>query len=903
MQNIILEVARYMIILLMVYYTWQSFVYFFSNTKEKKRKIVNRQNLCLAGVHVLGYLSGYLATGKEEMIFLYGAQAVYFLCVIFLFRVFYPESSHMLMSHMCMLMSLGFVLLARLSFSLAVKQFAIVCAGTVLVSVIPWIMKKNRALRKLAWLYGAVGMFLLLWVYLRADTTNGAKLFLDFKYFSLQPSEFVKLVYVFFIAAMFEKSGSFRQVVITSLMAAVHVLLLVASKDLGGALIYALVYLFMLYAATGRSLYLFGGLLCGSAASWVAWKCFDHIQVRVTAWLDPWSVIENKGYQIAQSLFAIGTGGFFGTGLYQGSPGQIPVVEQDFIFSALAEELGGVVALCVILICLSCLLLFFYIARESGSPFYRYLTFGLAATYGIQVFLTIGGAIKLIPSTGVTLPLVSYGGSSVLSTLCMFAVMQGVYIQKKEKSAEGKKEISRMMVLFAALFFLLSGYLVWFLIFQSRGVIQNPYNLRQENLEKKIVRGSIYSADGEVLAETRITEAGEETRVYPYDNLFSHVVGYSQNGKTGLELKYNFELLTSDIPIYEKIYLDFSDEKSPGDEIVTTLSVRLQQVAEEAMEDYRGAVVVLEPSTGKILAMVSKPDYNPNTILADWESLIHAENTDGVLLNRATQGLYPPGSTFKIVTALQYLRENPSAMEDFSYECSGIFSTQYAEINCYHGTSHGSLDFTSAFAKSCNGAFAQMAATFSASDFAALCNKMLFNTELPYPLAYRKSSFSLTEETSDWELLQMAIGQGTVEISPLHNALITAAVANGGVLMKPYLVTEIRSVYRDTVKQYLPTVYERLMTPEEAAALTRLMTACVTDGTGYAVLANDYTAAGKTGTAEWHSQKASHSWFVGFAPAENPRIVVSVVLEEAGTGSDHAAPVARKIFDAFFENP
>lgn len=458
------------------------------------------------------------------------------------------------------------------------------------------------------------------------------------------------------------------------------------------------------------------------------------------------------------------------------------------------------------------------------------------------------------------------------------------------------------MYLFTVLFLILCGYFSWFLIFESREVINNPYNLRQENFEKKIIRGSILSADGEVLAETLVTETGEEARFYPYGNLFSHVVGYSQNGKTGLELKYNFELLTSDIPVYEKLYREFSDEKSPGNQIITTLSTKLQQVASDAMGDYRGAVVVLEPNTGKILAMVSKPDYNPNTILTDWESLISAENTDGVLLNRATQGLYPPGSTFKILTALQYMWENPSAMEDFSYECSGIFSYNNAEINCYHGKSHGSLDFIGAFARSCNGAFAQIGTTLSIPDFTALCNQMLFNTELPYPLAYNKSSFTLTETAPDWEILQTAIGQGTTELSPLHNALITAAVANGGVLMKPYLVTEIQSAYGDSVKQYLPSVYARLMTSEEAAALTKLMTACVTDGTGYAVLTDNYTAAGKTGTAEWDSQKESHSWFVGFAPAENPQLVVSIILEEAGTGSDHAAPIARKIFDAFFEN-
>ena len=474
--------------------------------------------------------------------------------------------------------------------------------------------------------------------------------------------------------------------------------------------------------------------------------------------------------------------------------------------------------------------------------------------------------------------------------------------KKNVKPKDSNREFYRIMYLFSGLFLLLCGYLCYFLIFESREVINNPYNLRQETFERKIVRGEILSSDGEILAETLITDNGEEARFYPYKEMFAHVVGYSQNGKTGLEQKYNFELLTSDIPFYEKLYREFMDIKNPGNQLVTTLPVKLQQAAYEALGEHRGAVVVLEPSTGKILAMVSKPDFDPNTIVTDWERLINSDSADGILLNRATQGLYPPGSTFKILTALEYMREYPSAPENFSYECNGIFSYNNAEINCYHGKSHGNLDFIGAFEKSCNGAFAYMGSDISISDFYDLCESFLFNTELPFPLAYKKSSFLLTEESEDWELVQTAIGQGKTTISPLHNALITATIANGGILMQPYLVSEIQTAYGQQVKQYLPSVYKRLISPEEAAALTKLMTSCVTEGTGYALLSDSYTAAGKTGTAEWDEKKESHSWFVGFAPAENPQIVVSIIMEEAGTGSDYAAPAAKKIFDVFFSD-
>ncbi len=175
--------------------------------------------------------------------------------------------------------------------------------------------------------------------------------------------------------------------------------------------------------------------MLGSGAACIAYQLFDHVKTRVTAWIDPWSVIDTKGYQIAQSLFAIGTGRWLGVGLYQGSPGQIPIVEQDFIFSAIVEELGGIVGICVILICLGCLLLFLNVALQSKSNFYRLMALGLSCTYGIQVFLTIGGAMKFIPSTGVTLPLISYGKNSMLSTLIVFSIIQGLYILKGEKES------------------------------------------------------------------------------------------------------------------------------------------------------------------------------------------------------------------------------------------------------------------------------------------------------------------------------------------------------------------------------------------------------------------------------------------------------------------------------------
>ena len=249
-----------------------------------------------------------------------------------------------------------------------------------------------------------------------------------------------------FVASMFNKSVNFKQVAITTAMAAIHVIVLVLSKDLGAALIFFVVYVCMLYVATRRLDYMIAGLGAGAVASVLAYNIFGHIRQRVAIWKNPWATIDSSGYQICQSMFSIGMGSWFGFGLCQGMPEKIPVVEKDFIFSAIVEEFGVIFAVCLIMICLNNLILMMNIASRCKTVFYRLVAVGLGVTYGFQVFLTIGGAMKMIPMTGVTLPFVSYGGSSMLSSLVIFAIINGMYNMRQdevgvnEKTGKAKKE-------------------------------------------------------------------------------------------------------------------------------------------------------------------------------------------------------------------------------------------------------------------------------------------------------------------------------------------------------------------------------------------------------------------------------------------------------------------------------
>ena len=454
--------------------------------------------------------------------------------------------------------------------------------------------------------------------------------------------------------------------------------------------------------------------------------------------------------------------------------------------------------------------------------------------------------------------------------------------------------------LMVALFLGLAVYMGYFLQVRSEDVINNSYNARLDRFSDRIVRGKIMAGDGTVLAETQVDADGNETRVYYYGSVFDHAVGYSAKGKTGIEALANFYLLTSHVNLLEQVGNELSGRKNPGDNVYTTLDAELQQAAYAALGDRKGVVIAMEPDTGKVLAMVSKPGYDPNTLLQDWDWLTDEGNGEGQLLNRATQGLYPPGSTFKIVTALEYMREHPGGYRDYQFDCSGVYVNGDYRIKCYHGTAHGHQDFTRSFANSCNGAFSSLGLGLNLGAFRDTAKSLLFNSPLPITgLPYKQSSFQMGPGADTWEILQTSIGQGTTQVTPMHNAMITAAIANGGTLMKPYFLNSVETAGGEEIKKFMPASYGSLMTAGEAEGLAELMHAVVTEGTGSAVRTDAYTVAAKTGSAEFETGKETHAWFTGFAPVENPKLVVTVLVEEGGSGGKAAAPIARQLFDIY----
>lgn len=425
-----------MMIILIAIYTYQCFAVFGYEDPKAKKRVLRNQNTVMFMIHFMAFAGMYFKIDENKILIFYLAQVLILAAIIFLYGKLYPKVSRLIVNNMCMLLTIGFIMITRLSYDKAVKQ-SIIVAGAVIVSLlVPVIIRKVKGLSELRILYGIVGIVALATVVIIGQVSGGAKLGFTIAGIGIQPSEFVKILFVFFVASSFYRSTKFRNVVMTTIVAAFHVLILVVSKDLGAALIIFVVYLVMLYVATKQPLYTVAGIGAGSMAAVVAYHLFSHVRVRVNVWKDPFAVYDSGGFQVAQSLFAIGTGSWFGTGLFQGEADAIPVADEDFIFSAIAEEMGLIFALCMILICVSCYVMFLNIALQLRNQFYKLVALGLGTSFIFQTFLNIGGVTKFIPSTGVTLPLVSYGGSSVLSTLIMFAIIQGLYILKEDEEED-----------------------------------------------------------------------------------------------------------------------------------------------------------------------------------------------------------------------------------------------------------------------------------------------------------------------------------------------------------------------------------------------------------------------------------------------------------------------------------
>ncbi|WP_129600418.1 peptidoglycan D,D-transpeptidase FtsI family protein [Anaerophilus nitritogenes] len=454
------------------------------------------------------------------------------------------------------------------------------------------------------------------------------------------------------------------------------------------------------------------------------------------------------------------------------------------------------------------------------------------------------------------------------------------------------KRIIRVLIIFSMLFISLVVYLSYFEVFQASKIVTNHYNKRQWVNEEHVLRGIIADRNGKTLAYSEKTQDGQ-VRYYPFGNLYSHIIGYSlkEYGKSGLEASYNKELLNIDQNPIAEITQKITGPKEKGNNLILTIDHDLQKDAQKHLNGKKGAIILMNPKDGEIYAMVSNPDFDPSTIKDHWAEI--TENQNSPLINRATMGLYAPGSVFKIITATAALENDISK----NFECRGSINIDGYVLRDYKENVHGKIDLKEAMRVSCNVAFARMGLELGEEILQKTCEKYMFNKKIPFDLKTKNSIFPKQMLTKP-ELGATAIGQGKILVTPLNMVMSASAIANDGKMMKPYLVKEILSSDGRTIKNFRPQILGSVTDEWTSEKIKDMMINVVDRGTGKKSKIRNIKVAGKTGTAENESQK-EHAWFVGFAPADDPKVCVVIVLENIGlTGGSSAAPIARDLMIA-----
>lgn len=456
------------------------------------------------------------------------------------------------------------------------------------------------------------------------------------------------------------------------------------------------------------------------------------------------------------------------------------------------------------------------------------------------------------------------------------------------------KRIGRLGAIFVAAFMFLIANLTYIQFIAADNIASKIENIRPILYGMKIRRGDIISADGKVLATSRKLEDRYE-RHYPNGQLVANITGFfsQKYGRAGLELTYDRYLSgqakVSSIDDYTKRL--FGKEK-PGNDLVLTIDMELQKVAKKALGMRKGSVVALNPKTGAILALLSQPSYDPNDIGTKWDLITH--DPDGIMVNRATQGKFTPGSSFKIITAATAI-ESGLVSTDTAYHAPPQLKIYGGKVTNYGNKGYPRITFADAFAKSVNTVFAQIGNKLGGAKLTDMAGNFGFNNEIPFDLPVSMSSVPTASEMDDLEVAWMAVGQGRIQSTPLNMALVGAAVANDGKIMQPYLVEEAREHdAANVVFKRKPRVWSSPISGETATILKSLMENVVDKGTGKLAKADHVRVGGKTGTAEVE-KKPPHAWFVGFAPVDDPQVVVAVIIENGGSGGRTAAPVARTI--------
>lgn len=846
-------------------------------------------------------------------------------------RKFAPGADPAILPLAFALSGIGIAFVTRLAPDVAARQVMWLFLGVACMVVVLALLRNIDRLANYKYTLMIVGFALLLspLLPLVGKEVNGSQIWLNFGgVLSFQPGEIAKIAIVLFLAGYLAQNremlsvftwriGPFRLPDIRTLlplllMWVLAMLIVVFEKDLGSALVLFFVFLVMLYAATGKKFYLVIGLGLAAVAAVGLYFVFGHVRARVSIWLDPFADAMDAGYQIVQAIYSMADGDLFGVGIGRGMADTIPYVENDFIFAAIAEEAGLLGAAGLLLLFLCYAIRGFVTAARAKSDVSSFIAVGMTAVVVLQAFIIVGGVTRLIPLTGITLPFISQGGSSLLASFIIVGFLlrcgdEGTGVGTEMASATASlhtnsvlgrvslgKRLTNVMLLFSVLFALLVANLTLIMVVQADDYRNMPGNNHTLAREAKTERGTISTYDGTVLARSEKQADGTYERVYPAGDLASHVVGYASTryGTSGIEAAYNETLKgQQNFASWTDVLNSLAGINAPGNDIVLTLNSKIQQAAQDALAGEVGACVVMDPETGAVLALASSPTYAAQ----DVEALIQQAAEGGgesssELYNRATQALYAPGSTFKMVTLATALQDGV-ATEETLYDSPAEMDIGNAPVSNVNDNDYGTISLARATEVSSNTVYGQLGVQIGAERLVSGAERFGFNESIDFDLPLATSLMPDPDEMTEWETAWAAAGEpvGTHE-SPagpqatvLEMAMVGSAIANGGTMMQPYLVDGIYNANGERSYTGQPTKLMQAIDEGTAERVLDVLKGVVTDGSGAAAAVEGVSVAGKTGTAE-RGDGTADSWFVGIAPAENPRVVVAIVIEKGDSG-------------------
>ncbi len=836
------------------------------------------------------------------------------------------------------LSGIGIAFVTRLAPELAMRQVMWLFFGVVCMLLVLIFLKNLDRIANYKYTLMIVGFLLLLSPLLPVvgQEIYGSRIWLNIAGISFQPGEIAKILIVLFLAGYLAQNremlsifthriGPFKIPDLATLvpllvMWVISLLIVIFEKDLGSALVVFFVFITMLYVATGKKTYLIIGFILIAIGGVAAFLLFDHVQIRVDTWLDPFKDATGDGYQLVQAIFSIADGGLFGVGIGNGMSDQIPIVESDFIFAAIAEETGLLGAAGLLLLYLCFAIRGLVTAARAKSDVSSFIAVGLTASIILQAFIIVGGVTHLIPLTGLTLPFVSQGGSSLLASFIAIGFLlrcgdQSTGLGTEMISGTGTlssesvlgrvslgKRLTKTMIAFSVLFALLVANLTLIMVVQANDYKNMPSNNHTLAREAHTERGTISTYDNVVLAQSVLQDDGTYKRVYPSGTLAAHVVGYASEayGTAGIEASYNDTLKGQrNYASWVDVVNAATDAGTPGNDVKLTINSTIQQAAEQALDGFNGACVVIDPETGAVLALASSPSYNASDI----ESILSSGSDSSALYNRATQALYSPGSTFKMVSLTTAL-ENNVATESSVFSSPGEMTIGNGKVNNFGNYSYGEITLARATELSSNTVYGQLGTQIGSDRLVEGSEKFGFNQDVSFDIPLVKSLMPDPNEMTEWETAWATagepVGQHASPAGPqatvLQMALVGCVIANDGVMEQPYLVDSIYNADGECSFTARPS---SLMTATSSSIAKRVRTVLegvVNSGTGTAAAVQGVQIAGKTGTSET-GKEYDDSWFVGMGPSEDCKVVVAIALEQGASLDGGAASRAQNVLE------